>query len=147
MTTFAETQKAFPDGQLNVYAPPETLLAEGFRPKQSGVRGQPLPANWLNWLFREVFRKVNRDRLSDGGGVGVIKASDINCFVTVHAMVKTDNTKWISAIGYKTGTGVPVMHVIGSGTLALGTLTATDIPITGAAANTIALRVTVTDAQ
>ena len=147
MTTFAETSVQFSDGQLNVYTPPENLLAQGFTPKQPGKRGQPLAANYLNWLFREAFRKVNRDRLSDGNGVGVLKASNTDCFITIHAMVKNDNTKWISAIGYKTGSGVPNMKVTGSGTLALGTLTATDIPITGATANTIALRVTVTDSQ
>ena len=147
MTTFAETQVVYPDSQENVEVPPDTLINNGFIPKQIGVRGQPLPANWLNWLFREVFRKVNRDRISDGNGVGVIKSTDIDCFVTVHAMVKGDNTKWLSAIGYKTGTGVPVMKVTSSGVLTLGTLTATDIPISGATASTIALRVTITDTQ
>lgn len=147
MTSFAETQVQFSDGQLNVYPLPENMMAEGFAPKQTGKRGQPLAANWLNWLFRELFRKVNRDRLSNGAGAGVINPTETNCFVTVHAMVKDDNTKWISAIGYKSGAGVPTMHVIGSGTLALGSLTATNIPITGAAADAIALRVTVTDAQ
>jgi len=147
MTSFAETQVQYYDGQLNVYPLPENMMAEGFQPKLSGKRGQPLAANWLNWLFRELFRKVNRDRLSDGNGVAVIKPTETNCFVTVHAMVKADNTKWISAIGYKTGTAAPVMHVIGSGTLGLGALTATDVPITGATADTVAVRVTVTDAQ
>lgn len=147
MTSFAETVVNYPDGQANTYAPPANILNSGFVPKQLGQRGQPLPANWLNWLFREAFRKVNRDRLSDGAGAGVVKSTEIDCFVTVHAMVKGDNTKWLSAIGYKTGAAAPVLKVTSSGTLALGTLTATDIPITGATASTIALRVTVTDAQ
>lgn len=146
MTTFAETSVQYPDGQLNVYALPENIMAQGFVPKQSGVRGQPLAANWLNWLFRELFRRVNKDRLTDGNGVGVLSSADSDSFVTIHAVVKTDPTKWISAIGYKTANGVPAMKVTSSGTLALGTLTATDIPITGATASTIALRVTVTGA-
>lgn len=147
MTTFAETAVNYPDGQANIYPLPENVMSQGFVPKQAGVRGMPLPAQWLNRLFRDLFRLANRDRLSNGLGVGVIKATDIDCFVTVHAMVKTDNTKWISAIGYKTGTGAPVLKVTSSGTLTLGTVTATDIPISGATATDIALRVTITDAQ
>lgn len=147
MTTFAETPKQYSDGQLNVYSLPENIMSEGFMPKQTGVRGQPLPANWLNWLFRELFRKANRDRLSNGAGIGVLGVSDIDCFVTVHAVVKADPTKYISAYGYKTGTGVVLLHTEAAATLGLGTITSTNIPITGAASTDVALRVTVTDAQ
>lgn len=143
MTTFAETPITYPDTQDNVETPPATLLNNGFIPKQVGVRGQPLPANWLNWLFREVFRKINRDRVADGLGVNTIGVND--CFITLKAVVKTDPTKYISAIGYKTGSGVPVMQVLNSSTLTLGTLTATNTPISGASSSTIAVRVTTSE--
>lgn len=144
MTTFAETTIVYPDGQENVEVPPPTLMLNGFIPKQVGVRGQPLPANWLNWFFRELFRKINRDRVTDGNGVNSIGTNE--CFVTLSAVVKADTTKFIHAIGYKTGTGVPVMQVLSSATLTLGALTATDTPISGATASTIAVRVVTSEA-
>jgi len=144
MTTFAETPIVYPDGQENVETPPPTLMLNGFIPKQVGVRGQPLPANWLNWFFRELFRKINRDRVTDGNGVNSIGTNE--CFVTLAAVVKTDPTKFIHAIGYKTGSGVPVMQVLSSATLTLGTLTATNTPVNGSAAANIAVRVVTSEA-
>lgn len=144
MTTFAETAITYPDTQDNVETPPESLLTNGFIPKQVGVRGQPLPANWLNWLFREIFRKVNRDRVTDGLGVNSIGTDE--CVVTLYAVVKTDPTKYIHAVGYKTGSGVPLMQVLSNATLTLGTLTATNTPISGAASATVAVRVTTSEA-
>lgn len=143
MTTFAETEIQFQDGQKNVEELPPNLLANGWIPKQKGTEGQPLVANWLNWLFREVFRKINRDRLSDGLGVNTISTDE--SLITIYAVVKTDPTKYIHAVGYKTGNGVPIMTVIGNNTLTLGTVTATNTPINGAASGTIAVRVTTSE--
>lgn len=143
MTGFSETVVVYPDTQTNVETPPQTLLDNGWIPKQNGVRGQPIPANWLNYLFRQIYRLINRDKTSDGNGVGVIETYEQDCAVTVYAMVKTDSTKFLHAFGYKTAAGAPVLKVLSSATLTLGTVTATDIPITGAAANTVAVRVQV----
>lgn len=137
MTTFAETVITYPDTQSNVEAPPESLLMNGFIPKGIGRRGQPLPANWLNWIFRELFRSVNRDRISNGAGIGVLSAMDTDAIITLYAVQKSDPTKYIHAVGYKSGGGVPVFKVIGSATLTLGTVTATNIPIAGATSSDI----------
>lgn len=143
MTGFAENIVVYPDTQTNVETPPESLISNGWIPKQVGVRGQPMSANWLNYLFRQIYRLINRDKITDGNGVGVIEVYEQDCAVTVYAMTKTDPTKFLHAFGYKTGTGAPVFKVLSSATLGLGTVTATNIPITGAAANTVVVRVQV----
>ena len=143
MTTFAENEIIYPDGQQNVEPLPPSLMQNGWIPKQKDTNGQPLVANWLNWLFRELFRKANRDRMLDGNGVNAIAGQ--NCMVTVYAIVKTDPTKYIHAVGYKDGNNEPVMNVLASSVLSLGDLTATDVPIEGADSDTIALRVTVSE--
>jgi hypothetical protein len=143
MTTFAENVILYPDGQLNVEPVPVNLLNNGFEPKQKGTSGQPLVANWLNWLFRELFRKVNRDRLLDGDGVNAITGTD--CMVTVYAVVKTDPTKYLHAVGYKDGNTEPVMNILANSALSFGDITATDLPIVGATSDTIALRVTISE--
>ena len=99
MQTFAENEVLYPDGQYNTAPLPESLILNGFIPKQMGVRGQPLPAQYLNWLFREVFRQINLDRIDDGTGAGVIDAA-AEGVVTLYAVVKTDVTKFIHAVGY-----------------------------------------------
>lgn len=144
MTTFAETLITYSDGQNNTEPPPESIMMNGWEPKQQGKRGMPLAANWLNWLFRDVFRKINRDFLTDGNGINAIKMND--CFITVSAIVKGDPTKYLHAIGYKVGSGVPVFKVLSNATLALGSVTANNIPITGATASTIAVQITAREA-
>lgn len=142
MQTFAETEVLYPDGQYNIAELPESLILNGFIPKQMGVRGQPLPAQYLNWLFREVFRQINLDRIDDGAGAGVIDAS-AEGVVTLYAVVKTDVTKFIHAVGYKVANAAPVFKVISSGTLTLGAITSSSIAISGAAPADVALRVSV----
>lgn len=142
MQTFAETEVLYPDGQYNIAELPESLVLNGFIPKQMGVRGQPLPAQYLNWLFREVFRQFNLDRIDDGTGAGVIDAT-AEGVVTLYAVVKTDVTKFIHAVGYKVANAAPVFKVISSGTLTLGAITSSSIAISGAAPADVALRVSV----
>lgn len=146
MTSFAENQIAYPEGQLNVEIPPDTLMQNGFIPKGPGRRGQPLVANWLNWILRELFRKSNMDRLTTGAGAGVVHVDDTDCILTVYAILKSDTTKFLHAVGYKAGTAAPTFKILSNSTLTLGTTTATDIPIVGGTASDIALRVTVTKA-
>lgn len=67
MISFAETPVSYPDGQTNIGRPPESVLSKGFIPSIAGSRGQPLAAQWLNWLFQKVFRLINRDKVSDAG--------------------------------------------------------------------------------
>lgn len=146
MTGFAENAIVYPDGQNNVEVPPDTLMQNGFVPKGPSRPGQPLPANWLNWFLRELFRRSNNDRLTNGAGSGAILASDTDCIITIYALVKADTTKFLHAVGYKTGTGAPSFKVLSNSTLTLGTVTATDIPISGAVSSDVALRVTITKA-
>ena len=140
MQTFAETEVLYPDGQYNIADLPESLILNGFIPKQMGVRGQPLPAQYLNWLFREVFRQINLDRIDDGAGAGVIDAA-AEGVVTLYAIVKTDVTKFIHAVGYKVANAAPTFKVISSATLTLGAITSSSIAISGAAPADVALRV------
>lgn len=142
MQTFAETQVLYPDGQYNIAELPESLILNGFIPKQMGVRGQPLPAQYLNWLFREVFRQINLDRIDDGAGAGVIDVA-AEGVVTLYAVVKTDVTKFIHAVGYKVANAAPTFKVISSATLTLGAITSSSIAISGAAPADVALRVSV----
>jgi hypothetical protein len=142
MQTFAETQVLYPDGQYNIAELPESLILNGFIPKQMGVRGQPLPAQYLNWLFREVFRQINLDRIDDGAGAGVIDAT-AEGVVTLYAVVKADVTKFIHAVGYKVANAAPTFQVLSSATLTLGAITSSSIAISGAAPADVALRVSV----
>lgn len=77
LKSFAEIEITFSDGQLNVVAPPDTLLAQGFRPAtkdpKTGIinKGQELPAAWFNWIIRELLRNqrelLERIELLEGG--------------------------------------------------------------------------------
>lgn len=142
MQTFAETQVFYPDGQYNIAELPESLILNGFIPKQMGVRGQPLPAQYLNWLFREAFRQINLDRISDGNGYGVIN-EDGEGVVTLYAVVKSDVMKYVHAVGYKVANAAPSFKVIDSSTLSIGAMTSSSIAINGAAAAEVALRVSI----
>ncbi len=59
MTTFAEKDISFPDGQLNVVHLPEAIMQNGFIPETRDAPGMPLPAQYLNWLFRDMYRQIN----------------------------------------------------------------------------------------
>lgn len=60
MTTFAEKNIVFPDGQLNVAPLPEAVMINGFTPETRDAPGMPLPAQYLNWLFRDIYRKASQ---------------------------------------------------------------------------------------
>ena len=132
MTSFAETVVSFPDGQTNVLQPPDATIGNGFIPEQAATRGQPLPAQWLNWLFRQAFRLINRDKVSDATGAGLFPYA--NSAIRLEAVDMADINKYLVAIGYKGTTGVHVLKVISSATLTLGTPTTNgDQPILGGA--------------
>lgn len=132
MTTFAETVVNFPDGQTNVLQPPDATIANGFIPEQAATRGQPLPAQWLSWLFRQAFRLINRDKVSDATGAGLFPYA--NSIIRIEAVDMDDVNKYLVAIGYKGTTGVHVLKVVSSATLTLGTPTTNgDQPISGGA--------------
>lgn len=132
MTTFAETQLNYPDGQQNVGPLPDATMSNGFIPEQSETRGQPLPAQWLNWLFRQAFRYINRDKVSDATGADLFPY--VNSAIRIEAVDMADVNKYLVAIGYKGATGVHVLKVISSDTLTLGTPTTNgDQPILGGA--------------
>ncbi len=131
MTTFAETFVSYPDGQQNVNTPPESTLQNGFIPATAANRGQPLPAQWLNWLFQKLFRAVNRDVVSDNTGTGLFKTA--NSIIRLEAFDRDDPNKYLVAIGWKGNLAdVHSIKVIQSATLTLGVATASgNQPILG----------------
>lgn len=137
MTTFAETYTSYPDGQQNVGQPPDAVVASGFIPETAGARGQPLPAQWLNWLFQKAFRLINRDKVSDKLGVALFNVP--NSVIRLEAFDRDDPNKYLVAIGYKPAAGVVhSLKVVSSATLTLGTPTVTgNQPISGGSANVV----------
>jgi len=132
MTTFAETLLNLPDGQQNVSPLPDATLSNGFIPEQAATRGQPLPAQWLNWLFRQSFRLINRDKVSTAAGTALFPY--INSAIRLEAVDMDDINKYLVAIGYKGSSGVHSLKVIASASLTLGTPTTNgDQPILGGA--------------
>lgn len=139
MIEFAETYIGYPDGQQNVGQPPDAVMLNGFIPETAGARGQPLPAQWLNWLFQKVFRLINRDRVSDANGVGLFTVP--NSVIRIEAFDRTDPNKYLVAIGYKGDIGVVhTLKVINSASLTLGAATVSgNQPVTGGSANVVIL--------
>ena len=137
MTTFAETYTSYPDGQQNVGQPPDAVVASGFIPETATSRGQPLPAQWLNWLFQKVFRLINRDKVSDANGVSLFDVP--NSVIRLEAFDRDDPNKYLVAIGYKPAAGVVhSLKVVSSATLTLGTPTVTgNQPVSGGSVNTV----------
>ena len=133
MINFAETYVGYPDGQQNVGQPPDAVLANGFIPETAGARGQPLPAQWLNWLFQKAFRLINRDKVSNAAGVGLFTVP--NSVIRLEAFDRADPNKYLVAIGYKgAADAVHTLKVINSATLTLGAATAGgNQPVTGGA--------------
>lgn len=131
MINFAETYVGYPDGQQNVGQPPDAVLANGFIPETAGARGQPLPAQWLNWLFQKAFRLINRDRVSNAAGVGLFTVP--NSVIRLEAFDRADPDKYLVAIGYKgSADAVHTLKVVNSATLTLGAATAGgNQPVTG----------------
>ncbi len=123
MINFAETYVGYPDGQQNVGQPPDAVLSAGFIPETAGARGQPLPAQWLNWLFQKAFRLINRDKVSNAAGVGLFTVP--NSVIRLEAFDRADPNKYLVAIGYKgAADAVHTLKVINSATLTLGAATA-----------------------
>lgn len=134
---FSETPLSYPDGQQNVGALPDAVLSAGFIPQTAGARGQPLPAQWLNWLFQKLFRLINRDRVSTSAGTGLFTIP--NSMIRFEAFDRDDANKYLVAIGYKGDAGiVHSLKVISSATLTLGTATISgNQPVLGGGTNTI----------
>lgn len=137
MIEFAEVYVGYPDGQQNVGPPPDAVMLNGFIPETAGARGQPLPAQWLNWLFQKVFRLFNRDRVSDSAGVGLFTVP--NSVIRLEAFDRDDPNKYLVAIGYKGPADVVhTLKVINSTTLTLGTPTVGgNQPVSGGSANVV----------
>lgn len=139
MIQFAENYVGYPDGQQNVGQPPDAVLSQGFIPETAGARGQPLPAQWLNWLFQKVFRYINRDRVSDAAGVGLFTVP--NSVIRLEAFDRNDPNKYLVAIGYKGAADVVhTLKVINSATLTLGAATVGgNQPVAGGSTNVVML--------
>lgn len=139
MIEFAEVYVGYPDGQQNVGQPPDAVMLNGFIPETAGARGQPLPAQWLNWLFQKVFRLINRDRVSDSAGVGLFTVP--NSVIRLEAFDRDDPNKYLVAIGYKGAADVVhTLKVINSATLTLGAATVSgNQPVSGGSANVVML--------
>lgn len=122
MTSFAENTVNYSDGQVNVNQPPEATFLSGFIPETAASRGQPLPAQWLNYLFRTLFRLINRDIVTDASGVSLFKYA--NSMIRIEAVDMADTNKYLIAIGYKGASGtLHELKVVSSATLTLGTPT------------------------
>lgn len=129
---FAETVLQYGDGQLNLGQPPDAILSTGFVPATATNKGQPLPAQWLNWLFNRLFRLSSRDVVSDATGVGLFVTED--AMIRLEAFDIADPNKFLVAIGYKAPGLAPSLKVIQSATLTLGTGTVNgNQPIVGGA--------------
>lgn len=139
MINFAETYVGYPDGQQNVGQPPDAVLANGFIPETASARGQPLPAQWLNWLFQKAFRLINRDKVSNAAGVALFTVP--NSVIRLEAFDRADPNKYLVAIGYKGASdAVHTLKVINSATLTLGAATVGgNQPVTGGSANVVML--------
>ena len=137
MIEFAEVYVSYPDGQQNVGQPPDAVITSGFIPETAGARGQPLPAQWLNWLLQKIFRLINRDKVSDANGVGLFTVP--NSVIRLEAFDRADPNKYLVAIGYKGAAGVVhTLKVISSATLTLGTPTVSgNQPVSGGSANVV----------
>lgn len=133
MGQFAETIVNFTDGQTNVQEPPEAILLAGFQPQTQGSRGSPLPAQWLNWLFRELFRLVGLDVATQGTNAGTGLFRFPNSFIELRAIDRDNPNLYLAAMGHKgAGDTMHVLKVISSNGLTLGTPTLNgDQPILG----------------
>jgi len=130
MTTFAESVISYSDGQSNVVQLPDATMGNGFIPARSNGRGQPLPAQWLNWLFRTIFRYINRDKVTNAAGVGLFPYP--NSSIRLEAIDMDDPNKYLVAIGYKGATGTHELKVIMFNSLTLGSANINgDQPIAG----------------
>lgn len=129
--SFAEQFVSYPDGQQNVGPPPDAVLASGFFPETAGARGQPIVAQWVNWLFQKAFRLINRDRVATSTGVGLFTTPD--SVIRLEAFDRANPSRFIVAIGYKGAAGVVhTLTVVASSTLTLGTATASgNQPVAG----------------
>jgi len=139
MIKFSEEYVGYQDGQQNVGEPPDVVMSRGFIPETAGARGQPLPAQWLNWLFQKIFRYINRDQVSDFNGLGIFNVP--NSIIKLEAFDKNDPNKYLIAIGYKGGANtLHTIKVIDSNILTLGAATIFgDQPVAGGSANVVIL--------
>jgi len=119
MTTFANTFTTYSDGQQNLNQPPDAVMANGFVPATATSRGQPLPAQWLNWIISRLFKHINRDVVTDNLGVGLFVTE--NALIRLEAFDIADPNKYLVAIGYKAAGVIPSLKIISSATLTLGT--------------------------
>jgi len=119
MTTFANTFTTYSDGQQNMNQPPDSVMAVGFVPATATSRGQPLPAQWLNWIINRLFKHINRDVVTDNLGVGLFVTE--NSMIRLEAFDISDPNKYLVAIGYKETGVAPSLKVVSSATLTLGT--------------------------
>lgn len=135
MITFSENNVNYSDGQISVASPPAGTLNNGFLPETALARGQTLPAQWLNYLFRTIFRSINRDIITDAAGVGLFAIPD--AMIRIEAFDTTNPTRFLVAVGYKGAAGtLHSLVVVANNTLTLGTPTiAGNQPILGGSAN------------
>jgi len=119
MTTFANTFTTYSDGQQNLNQPPDAVMDTGFVPATATSRGQPLPAQWLNWIINRLFKHINRDVVTDNLGVNLFTTE--NAMIRLEAFDIADPNKYLVAIGYKASGVAPSLKVISSATLTLGT--------------------------
>ena len=118
-------------GQNNVLEPPPEKKLEGWS------RLEYPPRNWFNWLARYTWRWLNwlnqqeeQSIVTDGSGVNIFPISGSLC--VLFAVDTASPTHYLYAIGANVG-GTVTLTVVASATLALGAISGTSVPITGAA--------------
>lgn len=123
--------------KANVIEPTSEKKDVGWDALEGGGR------QFLNWLFRynylwsEYFdNRFKWEFITDGDGTDALDSKE-DVFVSIHAVDTTNLDNYVKASGYKAGTSAPTMQIIDNNVLALGTLTAADIPITGGTASDI----------
>lgn len=110
-------------GVPNVVEPPESK-------KNAGWNYSEMPArNFINWLHRSTYDWLNylddkvskRNTVSDGDGTELFTLD--NSLITLYAVDKETPANYLHAMGFR-GTGTPVLTVLSSNVLTLGTAAA-----------------------
>ena len=130
MITFSENPIVHSGAQDSVIQPPETIMQNGFVPTHKDGKGMSLPANWLNWFFREIFRLFNRDIVSNETGKDLFKTD--NAAIELIAFDRQNSTRFIHAVGFKPVGALHELTIISSNEMTLGTPTLSgDQPVNG----------------
>ena len=130
--TWAKMNQTDPEsGQNNVSTPPPEKQNLGWNFKDYPRR------NWMNWLGRYTYlwiewfnQQESQSVVTDEGGVGLFPIND--ALIVLYAVDPATPANFLYAMGYKGAGSAPVLNIIDSNVLTLGTGTISgDQPING----------------